>query len=98
MKDRTMDYHHRLPESRWWRRHHDNMLRMYKHRHNALHVLYDNSTPLEIIDQGIEMLVRTTGKPELVEYISERVKELLEDQAYFYKPSIWLLLPKRLRW
>lgn len=96
MKDKTMDYHHRLPESRGWRRHYDNMLHMNKHKHRALHVLYDNSTPLEIVDQTIEMLVQTTWKPELVQYVSERIKEVLEDQEYFYKPSIWILIPKRL--
>ena len=49
------NHHHKVPKSRWWTNHWDNMERMRVNKHRALHHLFENKTVTEKIRTILEM-------------------------------------------
>jgi len=84
MKHET-NRHHIVPRSKWWSDINNNILIMDIRRHNALHMLFDNATPIEQIDKILKL--STTALTEEVK--SDIIKILnINDLEYFYNKGI----------
>ena len=80
------DNHHILPRSRWWTNLNENIVRLDKRKHIALHMLFDNNTTSEQIKRIID--ISTTCLTEDVK--SDIIKILNNTELdYWYKQWIY---------
>lgn len=80
------DNHHILPRSRWWTNLNENIVRLDKRKHIALHMLFDNNEIPKQIQRLLD--ISTTALTEDVK--SDIIKILNNTELdYWYKQWIY---------
>lgn len=94
MKYSLLTDHHKVPESFWGTRNHNNILRIKEHTHQAFHLIMDNRTPvrqheklLKQINWQVHSIAFYRDMSELLDYYK------WENELYAYRK--WVLIPEK---
>ena len=75
---RGQNRHHKIPKIEWWTMHYDNLLVMNKHKHRALHILFDENWKATMPHRQIEIYLWMMWKA-IIKDAREDIQNILDD-------------------
>lgn len=82
----SIDRHHILPTSKWGTNYFDNIIKLDVRKHKALHMLFDNRTPIEQIERVVDL-----ASTALTEEVKSDIIKILnrKELDYWYKERVF---------
>ena len=82
--EKTIDKHHLCPSSRWWSNRAENLIKLDKRIHTALHLLFQNKLPHEQLLKLIEInkLVLTDTFIARIEGVCKNNRDIYKDKCF----------------
>ena len=85
MTEKFFDRHHILPRSRKWANIWENIVKLDRRKHNALHMLFDNKTPPEQIARILDI-----ADTALTEQVKSDIIKILNNFELDYWYNKWI--------